>query len=68
MVAVHSGTMPLIELRRLHRFFGATKAVHDISFDVRPGEVFGYIGPNGAGKPLACAFWPRWNFHPSEMR
>ncbi len=50
MVAVHSGTMPLIELRRLHRFFGATKAVHDISFDVRPGEVFGYIGPNGAGK------------------
>ncbi|MFI4876944.1 MAG: ABC transporter ATP-binding protein [Blastopirellula sp. JB062] len=41
---------PMIQLRRLHRFFGNTKAVNDISFEVGPGEVFGYIGPNGAGK------------------
>jgi ABC-2 type transport system ATP-binding protein len=41
---------PTIALRRLHRFFGATRAVNDISFEVSPGEVFGYIGPNGAGK------------------
>jgi ABC-2 type transport system ATP-binding protein len=41
---------PVIELRRLHRFFGATKAVSDVSFDVNRGQVFGYIGPNGAGK------------------
>ncbi|EAQ79115.1 ABC transporter ATP-binding protein [Blastopirellula marina] len=41
---------PMIELRRLHRFFGATKAVNDISFEVEAGQVFGYIGPNGAGK------------------
>jgi ABC-2 type transport system ATP-binding protein len=41
---------PMIELRRLHRFFGETKAVDDVSFRVHPGEVFGYIGPNGAGK------------------
>jgi ABC-2 type transport system ATP-binding protein len=41
---------PLIELRRLHRFFGETRAVDDISFEVFAGEVFGYIGPNGAGK------------------
>ncbi|XZE37237.1 ATP-binding cassette domain-containing protein [Pirellulaceae bacterium SH501] len=40
----------MIELRRLHRFFGATKAVHDVSFEVYRGQVFGYIGPNGAGK------------------
>lgn len=39
-----------IELRRLHRFFGPTRAVNDVSFDVPAGEVFGYIGPNGAGK------------------
>ena len=43
-------THPMIELRRLHRFFGRTKAVHDISFAVDKGQVFGYIGPNGAGK------------------
>ena len=41
---------PVIDLRRLHRFFGVTRAVDDISFEVRRGEVFGYIGPNGAGK------------------
>ncbi len=40
----------MIALRRLHRYFGATRAVHDISFEVERGEVFGYIGPNGAGK------------------
>ncbi|TWU67484.1 putative ABC transporter ATP-binding protein YxlF [Crateriforma conspicua] len=48
--SVHTGTGPCIELRRLHRFFGKTKAVNDISFSVDPGHVFGYIGPNGAGK------------------
>jgi len=41
---------PMIELRRLHRYFGATRAVDDVSFSVREGHVFGYIGPNGAGK------------------
>ncbi|RCS54314.1 ABC transporter ATP-binding protein [Bremerella cremea] len=41
---------PVIELRRLHRFFGKTKAVNDVSFEVYQGQVFGYIGPNGAGK------------------
>ena len=46
MVATH----PMIELRRLHRFFGETKAVNDVSFEVPRGTVFGYIGPNGAGK------------------
>jgi ABC-2 type transport system ATP-binding protein len=40
----------MIELRRLHRFFGTVRAVDDISFEVYKGQVFGYIGPNGAGK------------------
>lgn len=47
---VHREDSVCIELRRLHRFFGTTKAVKDISFSVRRGQVFGYIGPNGAGK------------------
>ena len=41
---------PMIELRGLHRYFGETKAVNDVSFEVYRGQVFGYIGPNGAGK------------------
>ena len=44
------GANPMIELRRLHRYFGLTKAVCDVSFSVDRGHVFGYIGPNGAGK------------------
>lgn len=47
---VHTAGNECIELRRLHRFFGKTKAVDDISFTVDKGHVFGYIGPNGAGK------------------
>src|SRR3954454_13721707 len=30
--------------------FGEFTAVEDLSFDVRPGRVFGFLGPNGAGK------------------
>jgi ABC-2 type transport system ATP-binding protein len=40
----------MIALRRLHRYYGSTRAVYDISFEVERGQVFGYIGPNGAGK------------------
>jgi ABC-2 type transport system ATP-binding protein len=48
--AVHVAESAVIDLRRLHRFFGETKAVNDVSFSVPRGQVFGYIGPNGAGK------------------
>ena len=50
MVTATVHAPPMIELRRLHRMFGPTRAVDDVSFDVAKGKVCGYIGPNGAGK------------------
>ena len=40
----------LLEVRNLTRAFGALKAVSEVSFSVRQGELLGLIGPNGAGK------------------
>jgi ABC-2 type transport system ATP-binding protein len=40
----------MIEVRNLHKTFGATTAVNGISFKVEMGEVLGFLGPNGAGK------------------
>lgn len=39
-----------IECQGLTRVFGSFRAVDDLSFAVREGEVFGVLGPNGAGK------------------
>jgi ABC-2 type transport system ATP-binding protein len=40
----------MIEARNLTKHYGATTAVDDLSFDVKPGMVTGFLGPNGAGK------------------
>ena len=37
-------------MRDLRKTYGGRDAVHGVSFDVAPGEVFGFLGPNGAGK------------------
>ena len=39
-----------IEIRNLNKSFGNIKAVHNLSFDVRQGDLFAFLGVNGAGK------------------
>src|SRR4051812_35237043 len=40
----------MIQVQNLVRKFGEFQAVKDISFTVKPGELFAFLGPNGAGK------------------
>jgi ABC-type branched-subunit amino acid transport system ATPase component len=40
----------LLTVRGMKKYFGGTKAVDDVSFSVRKGELIAIIGPNGAGK------------------
>ena len=43
----------VIEVKHLVKTFGDFRAVNDISFSVRRGEIFGFLGANGAGKTTA---------------
>ncbi|PYU77837.1 MAG: ABC transporter ATP-binding protein, partial [Acidobacteria bacterium] len=40
----------MLEARQLAKYYGAARAVADISFCIQPGEVLGCLGPNGSGK------------------
>lgn len=40
----------IIEVENLTKKYGGLAAVNNVSFTVKPGEIFGFLGPNGAGK------------------
>jgi len=42
--------MSYLKVEGLSKFFGGLRAVHDVSFEVEQGEIYGFIGPNGSGK------------------
>jgi simple sugar transport system ATP-binding protein len=45
-----NGAAPVLETRTVSKSFGAVRALRDVSFALRPGEVLGLVGDNGAGK------------------
>ncbi|MEA5594141.1 ABC transporter ATP-binding protein [Rivularia sp. UHCC 0363] len=40
----------MIEVEHLHKVYGSTPAIEDVTFNVEEGEILGFLGPNGAGK------------------
>ena len=65
----------MLELRGLAKRYGDVVALDDLSFTVRPGQMFGFVGTNGAGKTTAMrivlgvleadAGEVRWRGHPT---
>jgi ABC-2 type transport system ATP-binding protein len=49
-VTPKTGSENVIEARGLTKTFGDFTAARDVTFSIRPGEIFGLLGPNGAGK------------------
>ena len=40
----------IVKVEGVSKHYGSVQALDDVSFEVRPGEIFGLIGPDGAGK------------------
>jgi ABC-2 type transport system ATP-binding protein len=67
-----------LEVDGLYKSYGTVAALQDCSFDVAPGEVFGFVGSNGAGKTTAMRIMlgvlaadsgeVRWHGHPIDAQ
>lgn len=47
---LNSNKMQAVTVENIEKSYGAVRALHDVSFAVERGELFGLIGPDGAGK------------------
>lgn len=46
----NQSTQPLLQVKKVSKFFGGLVAVNEVNLDVYPEEIVSIIGPNGAGK------------------
>ena len=53
-----------ISVHGLTKQFGRIRAVQDLTFEVRPGQITGFLGPNGAGKTTTLRCCSGWSAPP----
>src|SRR5262245_40650524 len=49
-MAANDRSRPIVDVRRLSKYYGPFVAVHDVSFTIPQGQIVALLGPNGAGK------------------
>jgi len=42
--------MPILDVKNITKTLAKKQVLHDVSFSVEAGEIYGFLGPNGAGK------------------
>lgn len=61
-------TAPLIEVRDLNLWYGATQALRDVAFDLYPREILAFMGPSGCGKTTALKCLNRMHDEQRDLR
>lgn len=50
-----SNSKPMVEVRDVHKAYGALEVLKGINLSVERGQIIAIIGPSGSGKVLCCA-------------